>query len=83
MEFIREEHPGSTGHRRKVIVNKGDTPGVYEEHQEEFDVTDGFEGSQENIDETDEFEPTKPWPKVGRNEPCPCGSGKKYKKCCL
>jgi uncharacterized protein len=22
-------------------------------------------------------------PKVGRNEPCPCGSGKKYKKCCL
>ncbi len=21
--------------------------------------------------------------KTGRNEPCPCGSGKKYKKCCL
>ena len=21
--------------------------------------------------------------KVGRNEPCPCGSGKKYKKCCI
>ncbi len=21
-------------------------------------------------------------PKVGRNEPCPCGSGKKYKRCC-
>lgn len=21
--------------------------------------------------------------KVGRNEPCLCGSGKKYKKCCL
>jgi uncharacterized protein YecA (UPF0149 family) len=20
-------------------------------------------------------------PKVGRNDPCPCGSGKKYKKC--
>jgi uncharacterized protein YecA (UPF0149 family) len=20
--------------------------------------------------------------KVGRNEPCPCGSGKKYEKCC-
>lgn len=30
--------------------------------------------------------PTKPvvrsTPKVGRNDPCPCGSGKKYKKCC-
>ena len=24
---------------------------------------------------------TKP-KKVGRNDPCPCGSGKKYKKCC-
>jgi len=22
-------------------------------------------------------------PKIGRNEPCPCGSGKKYKKCCI
>ena len=31
-------------------------------------------------------EPLKPirnkGPKVGRNDPCPCGSGKKYKKCC-
>ena len=22
-------------------------------------------------------------PKIGRNDPCPCGSGKKYKKCCI
>ncbi|TWT58956.1 hypothetical protein KOR42_23430 [Thalassoglobus neptunius] len=21
-------------------------------------------------------------PRVGRNDPCPCGSGKKFKKCC-
>ncbi|MBU4175922.1 MAG: SEC-C domain-containing protein [Actinobacteria bacterium] len=27
-------------------------------------------------------EPVKFQAKVGRNEPCPCGSGKKYKKCC-
>ncbi|MGH7318136.1 MAG: preprotein translocase subunit SecA, partial [Candidatus Rokuibacteriota bacterium] len=26
---------------------------------------------------------TRSGQKVGRNEPCPCGSGKKYKKCCL
>jgi hypothetical protein len=25
----------------------------------------------------------RPVPKLGRNEPCHCGSGKKYKKCCL
>jgi uncharacterized protein len=24
-----------------------------------------------------------PFRKIGRNEPCPCGSGKKHKKCCL
>ena len=35
-----------------------------------------------------EAEPPRPMPvrregkKVGRNDPCPCGSGKKYKKCC-
>ena len=33
-----------------------------------------------------EIEPERPYvreePKTGRNDPCPCGSGKKYKKCC-
>jgi len=24
-----------------------------------------------------------PADRTGRNDPCPCGSGKKYKKCCL
>ena len=24
-----------------------------------------------------------PGPKFGRNDPCPCGSGRKYKKCCI
>ena len=27
--------------------------------------------------------PGKATTHVGRNDPCPCGSGKKYKKCCL
>ena len=27
-------------------------------------------------------QPAKAKPRVGRNDPCPCGSGKKYKKCC-
>jgi hypothetical protein len=26
---------------------------------------------------------TRPGAKIGRNDPCPCGSGKKYKQCCL
>jgi uncharacterized protein len=27
-------------------------------------------------------EPIRSEPKVGRNDPCPCGSGKKFKRCC-
>ena len=42
---------------------------------------------EEEVDEDDFGEPVMTFvregPKVGRNEPCPCGSGKKYKKCCL
>ncbi len=38
-------------------------------------------------DEDESFEDYKPQPavstKIGRNDPCPCGSGKKHKKCCL
>ena len=25
----------------------------------------------------------RPAAKIGRNDPCPCGSGRKYKKCCM
>ena len=32
------------------------------------------------MEDTDEENQTQ---KVGRNDPCPCGSGKKYKKCCM
>ena len=28
-------------------------------------------------------QPVRNETKVGRNDPCPCGSGKKYKQCCL
>ena len=43
--------------------------------------------SLENINgidnETTNHEPVKnEGPKIGRNDPCPCGSGKKYKNCC-
>ena len=35
-----------------------------------------------NIAPTEKPSPVKAQKKVGRNDPCPCGSGKKYKKCC-
>jgi len=34
-------------------------------------------------DRSDNRAEAPPAGKVGRNQPCPCGSGKKYKKCCL
>lgn len=40
-------------------------------------------GMADNVDEVDEDSTFKRGqPKVGRNDPCPCGSGKKYKQCC-
>ncbi|MBX9601615.1 MAG: SEC-C domain-containing protein [Bryobacteraceae bacterium] len=39
-----------------------------------------FENDDADSEEPIE-EPTAEIPKAGRNEPCPCGSGKKYKKC--
>jgi preprotein translocase subunit SecA len=39
---------------------------------------------QSNQDDSSRPEPIRHvGPKVGRNDPCPCGSGKKYKSCCM
>ena len=38
--------------------------------------------TNENGNSSSKKEPVKVEKKVGRNEPCPCGSGKKYKQCC-
>jgi len=43
------------------------------------------EEDEEGSDDLDEIiEPyVRDGPKIGRNDPCPCGSGKKYKRCCM
>ncbi|MDM8560711.1 DUF1186 domain-containing protein [Candidatus Parabeggiatoa sp. HSG14] len=38
---------------------------------------------QKKAKPTPHYSESRTEPKVGRNKPCPCGSGKKYKKCCL
>jgi hypothetical protein len=55
---------------------------------EGFDSLMGEDGLLANIlyDENTILEnsvPVSSLPTAGRNDPCPCGSGKKYKKCCL
>ncbi|WP_420885320.1 SEC-C metal-binding domain-containing protein [Candidatus Protochlamydia phocaeensis] len=40
------------------------------------------EEREEQEEEEDKSEPLLSGPRIGRNDLCPCGSGKKYKKCC-
>ena len=40
------------------------------------------EAEEALIKKTEKVEPLKADEQPGRNDPCPCGSGKKYKKCC-
>ncbi|NLM68159.1 MAG: hypothetical protein GX180_13450, partial [Enterococcus sp.] len=53
----------------RIWVNKGHTP------------SELYAISVEGQEKTIEF-PTLKNQKIGRNDPCPCGSGKKYKRCC-
>ena len=55
------------------------------------DTSAGFDGGGPNAggdmvseanEEVAQAVPVRTGPKVGRNDPCPCNSGKKYKKCC-
>ena len=46
--------------------------------RDQFGGSGGGSGGEESAPRT----PARAAPKVGRNAPCPCGSGKKYKRCC-
>ena len=48
-------------------------------HKKDDDFEDDFE--DDDYDWTPQLPVKREEPKVGRNDPCPCGSGKKYKKC--
>ena len=47
---------------------------------------EAFVGATSSRPKQNDSKPSAPvkndTPQVGRNEPCPCGSGKKYKQCC-
>ena len=49
------------------------------EFQHEYDHLEGILITDREV----KLIPFRSSPKIGRNSPCPCGSGKKYKKCCL
>ena len=58
---------------------------VIDEQEAPKEMVESGAGAAVKISDPDEEEENasaKPTAKVGRNDPCPCGSGKKYKKCC-
>jgi preprotein translocase subunit SecA len=75
MEQLDERFVGSTWTKGEAV------------HEEATSATDIAKQQQEAIDGTQSDR--KPEPiryrdqRVGRNEPCPCGSGKKFKNCCM
>jgi preprotein translocase subunit SecA len=76
MEQLNEEFVSSTW--VETAATHAEAPGATEE----------FQRSQEQTSAGQDVD-ARPEPirnrgtRVGRNEPCPCGSGKKYKNCCL
>jgi preprotein translocase subunit SecA len=51
--------------------------------REEVAVNTKAVSGQEQSETVSKKQPVRRSEKVGRNDPCPCGSGKKYKNCCL
>jgi SEC-C motif len=61
----------------------------YRNYQEEAEITNReldkaimAKAAKMNFAEEPNYVPVRTEPKIGRNDPCTCGSGKKYKKCC-
>ena len=45
-------------------------------------AAESFQPESEEEEDVKQQTPYKAAEKIGRNDPCPCGSGKKYKNCC-
>lgn len=61
--------------------NKNDTDFSVEEIKKTFD-RDNSTYKRKDVRKENIRQLKKSY-KIGRNDPCPCGSGEKYKKCCL
>ena len=66
--------------QQEMNINKAEVS------SELLEVLEGRRQSMENIQDAEEVPLVSTYrrteEKIGRNDPCPCGSGKKYKKCC-
>ncbi|MDG4883270.1 DUF1186 domain-containing protein [Mesorhizobium sp. WSM4884] len=55
----------------------------FELGDDDFELGEDDDWQPSGLDGANATPVTNPWRDVGRNDPCPCGSGKKFKKCCL
>jgi preprotein translocase subunit SecA len=78
----------------KMVVREGDEKRLENRWSSAETVEQGFDGYGEHREgmeqaiqasgkESTVKQIRRKSPKVGRNDPCPCGSGRKYKKCCF
>jgi preprotein translocase subunit SecA len=76
---VEQQGPGQIreGHEQKTDMSR------MRANKEEVDARgeDYAANEHDQFDETIKQEPVRVGPKVGRNDPCPCGSGKKFKNC--
>lgn len=75
-DFYQTEEIKARQQRRKKEA-ESEIETMFEDFDNPIDTPESYQGwtiHEPFIRET---------PKVGRNDPCPCGSGKKFKKCCL
>jgi len=68
----REDGKEGTLHERSRFIRENGK-WYYDEQNSEIVTPSGPSSSKPMV---------RDQPKVGRNDPCPCGSGKKFKKCC-
>ncbi|UYQ92099.1 preprotein translocase subunit SecA [Chitinophaga horti] len=77
-EQIREGHEEKTDMSKMRASHQ-----EFEEQQQRAAIAQQQQQQQEYVSQEEDLrpDPVRVGPKVGRNDPCPCGSGKKFKQC--
>jgi preprotein translocase subunit SecA len=76
---IQQEEEVKQAREIKSSVNKDIQTNIEQQKEEEERVRKAMQQDQNQA--VEKVSPRKVEPKIGRNDPCHCGSGKKYKNC--
>ncbi len=84
VDLARGDPAGLAGFHDKGVLPLDDAVGTLESWDGDGDGDlDAREDDERSDDGAPDAPHVNPSREIGRNDPCPCGSGKKYKKCCL